>query len=147
MTQAVSPPPRLSSACRANHSSHPDVSMSALNLHIRSLLRWQESMALLGLATVDFEFKARGGQVRSACPARCPNTHPLACILTLLPLTFCAGLSTEKCGGPQGGLLPRPTSTSFDAQRPLGEFHPHLLKLLPARYPVRGSQKGHRSAT
>ena len=31
-------PPRMSSSCRANQSSHPDVSMSALNIHTSDLL-------------------------------------------------------------------------------------------------------------
>ena len=147
MIGTTTDPLRLSSACRDNHPRHLDVSMSALNVQIRSLMCCQESMVLLWLSTVDFELRARGGKVRSACPARCPNPPTLACIPTLLPLTFCAGPSTEKFGGSQGGLYPRPTSTSFDAQRPLGEFPPHFLKLIPARYPVRGSQKGLRSAT
>ena len=90
-------------------------------------------MAILGLSTVDFEFKARGGQVRSACPARYPNTHPLACIPTLLPLTFCAGLSTWKLGGLQAGLNLRRMSTLFGRQRSLGEFPHTFLKLFPAR--------------
>ena len=98
MIDTTTEPPRLSFAFSANHLRHPDVSMSALNVRIRSLVCCQESMAILGLSTVDFEFKARGGKVSSACPSRCLNPPPLACIPILLPLTFCAGLSTEKCG-------------------------------------------------
>ena len=128
MIDTTTDPPRLSSASRANHSSHPDVSMSALNVRIRSLVCCQESMAILWLSTVGFEFKARGGKVSSACPSRCPNPPPLACIPTLLPLTFCAGLSTEKVGAAQADLHMRLISTSFHAQRPLGAFPPHFLK-------------------
>ena len=127
MIDTTTDPPRLSSACRANHLRHLDVSMSALNVHIRSLMCCQESMAILWLSTVGFEFKARGGKVSSACPSRCPNPPPLACIPTLLPLTFCAGLSTEKVGAAQADLYLRWMSTSFHAQRPLGAFQSHFL--------------------
>ena len=127
MIGTTTDPPRLSSACRAKHLRHPDVSMSALNVRIRSLMCCQEPMAILWLSTVDFELRARGGKVRSACPSRCPNPPPLACIPTLLPLTFCAGLSTEKVGAAQADLHLRWMSTSFHAQRPLGAFSSHFL--------------------
>ena len=139
MIGTTTDPPRLSSACRANHPRHLDVSMSALNVHIRSLMCCQESMAILWLSTVDFELRAKGGKVRSACPARCPNPPTLACIPTLLPLTFCAGPSVEKCGGSQADLHPRSTSTSFDAQRPLGAFPPHFLISCGPNIPPEGS--------
>ena len=135
MIGTTTDPPRLSSACRANHPRHLDVSMSALNVHIRSLMCCQESMVFLWLSTVDFELRAKGGKVRSACPARCPNPPILACIPTLLPLTFCAGPSVEKCGGSRVGLHLRRISSSFDAQGSLGAFPPHILKLFPARDP------------
>ena len=135
MIDTTTDPPRLSSASRANHSSHADVSMSALNVRIRSLVCCQESMVILGLSTVGFEFKARGGKVSSACPSRCPNPPPLACIRTLLPLTFCAVSSTEQVGVSQADLHLRWISTSFHAQRPLGAFLSHFLKLFPARDP------------
>lgn len=86
-------------------------------------------MAILWPSTVDFELRAKGGKVRSACPARCPNPPILACIPTLLPLTFCAGPSVEKCGGSRVGLHMRRISSSFDAQGSLGAFPPHILKL------------------
>ena len=76
MIDTTTDPPRLSSASRANHSSHPDVSMSALNVRIRSLVCCQESMAILWLSTVDFEFKARGGKVSSQPALLVARTHP-----------------------------------------------------------------------
>ena len=130
MIGTTTDPLRLSSACRDNHPRHLDVSMSALNVQIRSLMCCQESMVFLWLSTVDFELRARGGKVRSACPACCPNPLPLACVPTLLPLTFCAGPSgVEKCGGSRVGLHMRRISSSFDAQGSLGAFPLHILKL------------------
>ena len=104
----------------------------------------QDSMVIIWLSTVLFENNATGVMVREQCPARCPFTLFLAFNVTLLPLTFYAGLSTWKLGGPQAGLHLRRISTSLGRQRSLGEFPPHFLKLLPSRHLFKGSQKDHR---
>ena len=106
----------------------------------------QDSRAIVWLLTVVFETDAVGVMVREQCPACCPFTLFLAFNVTLLPLTFCAGLSTWKLGGLQAGLHLRRISTSFGRQRSLGEFPPHFLKLFLARDLLRGSEKDHRNA-
>ena len=65
-------------------------------------------MVIIWLSTVLFENNATGVMVREQCPARCPFTLFPAFNVTLLPLTFCAGLSTWKLG--RGGSSSRPTS-------------------------------------
>ena len=82
----------------------------------------QVSMGIIWLLNVDFETDAVGVMVREQCPAHCPFTLFLAFNVTLLPLTFCAGLSTWNLGGPQAGLHLRRISTSLGLQRSLGEF-------------------------
>ena len=79
-------------------------------------------MGIIWLLNVDFETDAVGVMVREQYPARCPFTLFLAFNVTLLPLTFCAGLSTWKPGGIQAGLHLRRISTSLGRQRSLGEF-------------------------
>ena len=106
----------------------------------------QDSVVIISLSTVEFETDALGIMVREQCPAHCPFTLFLAFNVTLLPLTFCAGLSTWKLGAPQAGLHLRRISTSFGRQRSLGEFPPHFLKLFLARDLLRGSEKDHRNA-
>ena len=102
----------------------------------------QDSMVIISLSTVEFETDALGIMVREQCPAPVPFTPFLVCIVTLLPLTFGAGLSTEKCGGSHLGLHLRRMSTSFGRQRSLGEFPPHFLKLFPARDPFAPPARG-----
>ena len=106
----------------------------------------QDSTAIVWLLTVVFETDAVGIMVREQCPARFPFAQSLVSIMTLLLLISCAGLSTEKLGGPQAGLHLRRISTSFGRQRSLGEFPPHFLKLFPSRDLLRGSEKDHRAA-
>ena len=95
----------------------------------------QDSRAIVWLLTVVFETDAVGIMVREQCPARFPLARSLVSIMTLLLLISCAGLSTEKLGGPQAGLHRRRISTSLGRQRSLGEFPPHFLKPIPARDP------------
>ena len=90
---------RLSFSRRSSFSSHTDVRTCALNLHYRFPICAQDSMVIIWLSTVDFETDAVGVMVREQCPAHCPFTLFLAFNVTLLPLTFCAGLSTWKLGG------------------------------------------------
>ena len=99
-------------------------------------------MPFIWLATVEFEADALGIMVREQCPARVPFTPFLVCIVTLLPLTFGAGPSTEKGGVSQADLYLRRISTSFGRQRSLGEFPPHFLKLFPARDPFAPPARG-----
>ena len=93
----------------------------------------QDSIVIIWISTVDFETDAVGVMVCEQCPAPCPFTLFLAFNVTLLPLTFCAGLTTWKLGGFQAGLHLRRISTSFGRQRSLGEFPHTFLKLFPAR--------------
>ena len=95
-------------------------------------------MVIIWPSTVVLETDAVGIMVRTQCPARFPFAQSLVSIMTLLLLISCAGLSTEKLGGPQAGLHLRRISTSFGRQRSLDEFPPHFLKLLPARDLLRG---------
>ena len=103
-------------------------------------------MGIIWLLNVDFETDAVGVMVREQYPARCPFTLFLAFNVTLLPLTFYAGFSTWKLGGPQAGLHLRRIGTSLGRQRSLGEFPPHFLKLFPSRDLLRGSGKDYRPA-
>ena len=93
----------------------------------------QDSIVIIWHSTVVFENDAVGIMVREQCPARCPFTLSLAFNVTLLPLTFCAGLSTETWGVPRVGLHLRRISTSFGRQRSLGEFLQHFPPFLMAR--------------
>ena len=102
----------------------------------------QDSIVIIWLSTVDFETDAVGVMVCEQCPAPCPFTLFLAFNVTLLPLTFCAGLTTWKLGGTRAGLHLKRISTSFGRQRSLGEFPHTFLKLLPAR-----KKKGLKKAT
>ena len=90
-------------------------------------------MVIIWLSTVDFETDAVGVMVREQCPAHCPFTLFLAFNVTLLPLTFCAGLSTETWGVPRVGLHLRWISSSFGRRRSLGEFAQHFPPFLMAR--------------
>ena len=54
----------------------------------------QDSTVIIWLSTVDFKNDAFGIMVREQCPAPVPFNPFLVCIVTLLPLTFGAGLST-----------------------------------------------------
>jgi hypothetical protein len=73
------------------------------------------------------------------CPLPVHPVPRLQC--DLLPLTFCAGLTTWKLGGFQAGLHLRRISTSFGRQRSLGEFHHTFLKIFPARKKTGGLKK------
>ena len=93
----------------------------------------QDSMVIIWLSTEKFEIDAVDIMVREQCPARFSFTRFLVCNVTLLPLTFCAGLSTETWGVSRVGLHLRWISSSFSRQRSLGEFAQHFPPFLMAR--------------